>query len=240
MSAPETQIVLLHGVGLDRSMWKTFQEEIGRPSVALDLPGHGAQPALREAQTLATLASDVISRLPGGPIHLVGFSLGALVAQHIARFAPENVVTLTSVNSVCRRTPGESAAVDQRLMTAGVEFAAGVDKAIDRWFPKGITQVPATEIAAVRSVLADNDVESYLHAYRVFAQGDREIADELGRITVPGLAITGENDPGSTPEMSHRLGRAMANCQVVVVPQARHMLPIENAPALAAALRTLI
>jgi pimeloyl-ACP methyl ester carboxylesterase len=240
MSALEPQTVLLHGVGLDLSMWETFQEICDRPTVALDLPGHGAQPPLREPQTLETLARHVISRLPEGPIHLVGFSLGALIAQYIARFAPTKVLSLTSVNSVCRRTAEESAAVARRLDTAGTEFAAGVDLAIERWFPHATTTVPAQSIATVRQVLAANDIQSYLHAYRVFAQGDQEIGPELGAITQPALAITGSDDPGSTPEMSQRLGQAMPDCRVVVVPKTRHMLPIENALALAEALSTLI
>jgi pimeloyl-ACP methyl ester carboxylesterase len=240
MGALEPRIVLLHGVGLDRSMWETFQAVCDRPTLALDLPGHGAQPPLREPQTLATLAQDVMSRLPEGPVHLVGFSLGALIAQYVARFAPAKILTLTSVNSVCRRTAEESEAVARRLDTAGTEFAEGVDLAIERWFPKASTTVPVERIAAVRQVLAGNDIQSYLHAYRVFAHGDQEIGPELGDITAPALAITGSDDPGSTPEMSHRLGRAMPDCRVVVVPHARHMLPIENAPALAEALSTLI
>ncbi len=240
MGVLEPRIVLLHGVGLDRSMWETFRAVCDRPTLALDLPGHGAQPPLREPQTLESLAQHVMSRLPEGPVHLVGFSLGALIAQYIARFAPARVLTLTSVNSVCRRTAEESEAVARRLDTAGTEFAAGVDLAIERWFPKASTSVPAQRIAAVRQVLARSDIQSYLHAYRVFAHGDQEIGPELGDITAPALAITGSDDPGSTPEMSHRLGRAMPDCRVVVVPHARHMLPIENAPALADALTTLI
>ncbi len=240
MGVLEPRVVLLHGVGLDRSMWETFQALCDRPTLALDLPGHGAQPPLREPQTLGSLAKDVISRLPEGPVHLVGFSLGALIAQYVARFAPAKVLTLTSVNSVCLRTAEESEAVARRLDTAGTKFAQGMDLAIERWFPKASTTVPAQRIEALRQVLVGNDIQSYLHAYRVFAHGDREIGPELGHIAAPALAITGSDDPGSTPEMSHRLGRAMPDCRVVVVPQTRHMLPIENAPALAEALSTLI
>ncbi|GAA1887156.1 alpha/beta fold hydrolase [Paeniglutamicibacter psychrophenolicus] len=238
-NSKQATVVLLHGVGLDHTMWRPLQQQLGRVSVALDLPGHGQQPALREPQDLASLARDVLGRMDeSGPVHLVGFSLGALVAQHIARFAPERVLTLTAVNSVCQRTAEESASVEQRLATAGEHFEEGVDKAIERWYPKEQSTVPADIIADTRRVLAANDLESYLHAYAVFARGDREIAGELGSITQPTLAITGELDPGSTPEMSHRLGAAIPHCTVHVVPGARHMLPVENAPALAAQLNS--
>ncbi|WP_405218574.1 alpha/beta fold hydrolase [Agrococcus sp. Ld7] len=237
-------IVLLHGVGLDRSMWDAVRTllargPVGANVVALDLPGHGAQPPLPAPQSLADLADDVLARLPDGAVHLVGFSLGALIAQHIACFHPERVVALTCVSSVCQRTPAEAAAVEARLESARDDFAASAAASIERWFPAG-SAVPAATIAATERVLLANDVASYLHAYAVFARGDREIAPELDRIIAPTLAITGELDPGSTPDMSRRLTAAIPGAQAHIVPGARHMLPVEDAPALADALTDFI
>ena len=56
----------------------------------------------------------------------------------------------------------------------------------------------------------------------------QELAPELAAIDVPALAVTGERDPGSTPEMTHRLAAALPRCQAVIVPGARHMLPVER------------
>jgi pimeloyl-ACP methyl ester carboxylesterase len=238
MAPPTSTTVLLHGVGLDATMWEPVQAELAGPTLALELPGHGSRPALRAEQSLSSLAEDVLRRMPEEPVHLVGFSLGALIAQHIARYASHRVKTLTSVSSVCQRTPEEAAAVEQRLQTAQQEFEAGARAAIARWFPVG-TEVPFEVVDRVKSVLLANDRESYRHAYAVFARGDRDIGDELSAISCPSLAITGELDPGSTPEMSRRLAEAIPECRLTVVPQARHMLPIENAPAVAAAVRYL-
>ena len=60
------------------------------------------------------------------------------------------------------------------------------------------------------ATLLANDRDSFLNCYRVFATADAEIGPELGRITVPALAVTGEHDPGSTPEMTRRLAEAHA------------------------------
>lgn len=238
-STKQPLVVLLHGVGLDRTMWKPLREQLAHESVALDLPGHGLRPPLRSEQNLASLAADVLERLETRePVHLVGFSLGALVAQYLARFAPGRVLTLSAVNSVCRRTAEESTAVEERLATAGTNFSQGVDRAIERWFPAGETAVDAQLIEATRQTLAGNDVESYVHAYAVFARGDQEIADELDAIKQPTLAITGELDPGSTPEMSRRLVAAVPQGRLRIIPGARHMLPVEKPLALAAELNS--
>ena len=55
--------------------------------VTPDLPGHGARPPAPAGVTLADLADGVAAEIPPGS-HLVGFSLGALVAQHLARTGP--------------------------------------------------------------------------------------------------------------------------------------------------------
>ncbi|GAA1806190.1 alpha/beta fold hydrolase [Agromyces neolithicus] len=231
--------MLLHGVGLDHTMWAPLSERLARRTIAIDLPGHGAQPPLREPQSLAGLADDVLRRLPDGRVHLVGFSLGALIAQHIARFHSERVATLSCVSAVCRRTPAETAAVETRLAAAETQFADSVTASLQRWYPED-SSVPAEIKTATERVLLANDVTSYLHAYAVFASGDQEIAPELGQITVPTLAITGELDPGSTPEMSQRLADEVPDARLVIVPGARHMLPVEDASALAEALTAFI
>lgn len=233
-----TPIVLLHGVGLDRSMWRAVAERLPRPVLALDLPGHGAQAPLHEPTSLAELASGVLAQLPAGRSHLVGFSLGALIAQHIARFSPERVATLTCVSSVCRRTPEEAAAVLERLESARTDFVATVDRSIERWFA-GVPVAP-TIVQETRAVLERNDVASFVHAYEVFATGDREIADELNRITAPTLAITGELDPGSTPEMTRRLVAAIPGACERIVAGARHMLPVQAPDVLADELMQMI
>ncbi|MHA7179623.1 alpha/beta fold hydrolase [Arthrobacter sp. MDB2-24] len=228
-------IVLLHGVGLDRTMWEPLQEELavlsGRPVLALDLPGHGGQATLAAPVSLGDLAQDVAERLPGRA-HLVGFSLGALIAQHLALHRPDLVASLTSVSSVCRRTEAERTSVQARLDGARTDFPSSVEGSIARWYPGG-QGVSEDRIERTRRTLLSNDVESYLHAYRVFATADAEIGPQLGRIGVPSLAVTGELDPGSTPDMTRRLGEAIPGAGTAVVPGARHMLPVEQPAELA-------
>jgi pimeloyl-ACP methyl ester carboxylesterase len=233
-------VVLLHGVGLDRTMWRPvsalLQDEF--EVLALDLVGHGANRAAPAGTTLRDLAEDVAAALPAGGAHVVGFSLGALVAQHLARHRPDLVATLTSVSSVCLRTESERTAVLGRLVAAEADFPGSVEASLERWYA-GTDTDPAL-VEETRATLLGNDVASYLNCYRVFATADAEIGPELPRITTPALAITGELDPGSTPEMTRRLAAALPDCDAVVVPGARHMLPVQQPHGLVTPLITFI
>ncbi|MDT9594215.1 alpha/beta hydrolase [Nocardioides zeae] len=239
MSSQPT-VVLLHGVGLDHSVWEGVAPLLAGPVdvVVPDLPGHGAGPRVPLDVDLAGLADLVVRDLPAGllaagadPVHLVGFSLGALVAQHLAIHRPELVASLTSVSSVCRRTPQEAEAVAARLATAERDVDASYAASVERWFAG--SDVDAAAVGRTRSVLAANDPDQFLACYRVFATGDAAVADDLGRIDVPALAVTGAADPGSTPEMTHRLAASIPGCRAVVVPEVRHMLPLEAPGVLA-------
>ena len=244
MSSTQAQIpiVLLHGVGLDHTMWASVEALLGGQAVALDLPGHGSRPPLRARTSLAEFAAQVAGRLPEGQIHLVGFSLGALVAQHIAIHAPERLATLTCVSSVCQRTPDERAAVLARLASARTDFPATVERSLERWYSgSGLDAETAAEARAeTRRVLEANDVESFGHAYEIFATGDQQVAGHLADIAVPTLAITGELDPGSTPDMTRRLAEAIPGARARVVSGARHLLPVESPAELVSELRALI
>jgi pimeloyl-ACP methyl ester carboxylesterase len=222
-----TRLVLLHGVGLDHTMWDGVRALLSADVdvVAPDLLGHGVRQVVPATVTLADLAGDVAGRISPGA-HVVGFSLGALVAQHLARFRPDLVSTVTSVSSVCRRTDAERAAVLERLRIAESDPAASARASLARWFDG--TDVPDEQVRRTEAVLRANDQESFLACYRVFATADADIGPELARIDMPALAVTGADDLGSPPAMTHRLADAIPGCRSVVIPRARHMLPIQR------------
>jgi pimeloyl-ACP methyl ester carboxylesterase len=232
-------LVLLHGVGLDHTVWEPLTAVLADrfEVLAPDLPGHGTAPSVPDGVRLQDLADEVAGRIPER-VHLVGFSLGALVAQHLAIHRPDLVASLTSVSSVCRRTAQERAAVLGRLEVAERDFGASSAASIERWFAG--SDVSREWVERTRATLLANDVDSFLRCYRVFATGDAEVGPDLGRITAPALAITGEDDPGSTPEMTRRLAAAIPGCRAETVPHTRHMLPLERPGALAAAITALI
>jgi pimeloyl-ACP methyl ester carboxylesterase len=232
VSTERPVLVLLHGVGLDHTVWDRVVPllepayDVRRP----DLPGHGAGAPVPPDVDLAGLADRVAAEVPPGA-HVVGFSLGSLIAQQLAATRPGLVASLVCVSSVCRRTPAEREAVLSRLAAARTDHPGSVEASIRRWFDG--TAVPAHDVEHTRDVLLANDLDQYLACYRVFATGDADVHPLLPGIDVPCLAVTGSDDPGSTPDMSHRVAAAVPHCRVEIVPGARHMLPVQSPDVLA-------
>ncbi|MGW7514466.1 alpha/beta fold hydrolase [Streptomyces sp. NPDC054796] len=223
-----TPLVLLHGVGLDRHMWERILPALAaRHRVrAVDLRGHGASPAAAPGLTLADMARDVLA-LTDRPAHLVGFSLGALVATEAALLAPRSVASLTVVSSVARRSAEERESVLRRLDAAREDFTASADAALGRWFAPPWRAREPRLAERVRETLLGQDRASYLACYEVFAHADAELWPRLGGIGAPTLAVTGSEDPGSTPRMTRRLAEAVPGARYAFVAGARHLLPLE-------------
>lgn len=227
------KLLLLHGVGLDQRMWDRCRPALERAYdvESPNLLGHGDAAPAPTGTTLATLTDAIAARLTG-PVHVVGFSLGALIAQRLAYTRPDLVHRLVLVSSVCRRSDVERTRVLDRLRQAEEDLEATADAAVERWFtPRWRADDPQL-VRHVRNTLAGNDHESYLSCYRVFATADAQVWPHLPTIKAPTLAITGSDDTGSTPEMTRRLAAVIPTATASVVDDARHLLPLQAPEAL--------
>src|ERR1041385_1927016 len=97
-------IVLVHGLGSSHADWAAQIGELSKDHrvIAVDLRGHGGSPPARRGVTVDDLAEDVVVAVAGrhsGSFHIVGWSLGGLVATSIAANRPELVRSLVMVNS---------------------------------------------------------------------------------------------------------------------------------------------
>jgi (E)-2-((N-methylformamido)methylene)succinate hydrolase len=241
---PAPSIVLIHGVGLDHTMWNQLLPGLGdRRVVTYDLLGHGCAAPLPPGSDLSTLVEQLHSVCDAepSPVDVVGFSLGALIAQGFALSYPGRVRRLILVSGVFNRSNSERSAILQRVGDVREGgYLSNVAIAIDRWFAPEFAAAHPDLLAAVTERMMNNDVASYANAYEIFATADEELAAQVHRITCPTLVVTGEHDPRSTPAMSHALATTVANGRAVVLPGARHLTPLELPHALANLITTFV
>jgi pimeloyl-ACP methyl ester carboxylesterase len=235
-------VVLIHGVGLDLTLWERQISALQRQHcvIAYDLLGHGESASLPVSSNLRSFVQQ-LERLRGDleidRMTLVGFSLGALVAQAYALAHPERLVGLGLLSGVYARTPEQIGAVRSRHAIGEKEGpAALIEVALERWFSDAFRDDHPDEIEAVRERLARNDPKCFLEAYRIFCDADPELAGRLGEIGCPSLVLTGALDPGSTPAMTEAMGRDLPDARVRILPDLRHMAPVEGAAAVNTAL----
>lgn len=91
-------LVLLHGWGLSSSVWKSLAEALSDTFMlhTPNLPGHGS--AAPAGPSLNEWADALLSRIPEDAV-LVGWSLGAQLALHLARQNPERVARLVLIGA---------------------------------------------------------------------------------------------------------------------------------------------
>jgi pimeloyl-ACP methyl ester carboxylesterase len=227
-------VVLIHGVGLNKEMWGG--QVVGLAPhyrvIAYDMLGHGASPrpaADTQLDGYAEQLQELLDHLGLEQATVIGFSMGGLVARAFALHFPQRISGMVILNSVFNRSAEQRAGVIARTSQAAEHGPdANAAEALSRWFSREYQAANPAQIAAIRQVLADNDPQGYLTTYTLFATQDMYRADDLGDIRVPTLIATGELDPGSTPDMARQLALRIPGAQVAILPEQRHMMPVES------------
>jgi pimeloyl-ACP methyl ester carboxylesterase len=197
--------------------------------IALDMPGHGDSDALPEGSELPDFVAwcqAAIQSLGLGSVNLAGHSMGALIAGGVAASFPHLIRRVALLNGVYRRDTCARAAVAARaaeISTGSIDLTTP----LQRWF--GDTSAEANARAQVVEWLRAVDLNGYATAYGAFAHGDSTYADQLSQISCPFLAMTGEDDPNSTPAMSQAMAGQVKNGSSIIIKGHRHMINLTNA-----------
>ena len=219
-------LVLIHGVGMQSAAWGPQIEYFSQSMrvIAIDMPGHGGSSALTAGSELPDYIEwlfAVITALDTGPVNLAGHSMGALIAGGFAICHPGLTQRVAVLNSVHNRTAEARAAVEAR--SAEIDLGrVNINTPLARWFGESETDRAACEL--VRGWLMDIDLDGYATAYRAFARGDQTFAHRWSEVSCPMLALTGDGDPNSTPEMSQAMASAAINGRSETIIGHRHMV----------------
>ncbi len=227
-------LVLIHGVGLDQSIWEGQCEGLQRHFrvITYDMLGHGNSPLPSVGVTLEDYANqlhELLQHLNIHQAHVVGFSMGGLVARVFALRYPQQLARLVILGSVFNRSDNVRKSIMARTDEVARDGAsANLQTALERWFSPGYRADNPEPIDRIRSLVLGNNPEGYLRAYRLFASGDNYLADQVHNIRCPTLVITGELDPGSTPEMATELASRLPDGDCLILQGQRHMVSMES------------
>lgn len=234
-------VVLLHGLGGSRISWEPQLADLSAQHrvAAWDLPGYGASAPLPGDTTFAALAqaaADWIKELGSGSAHVVGISMGAMIAQYLAAWHPQAVRSLTLLST----SPA-----------FGLDGTAPDDWSAARLAPLVVGQQPADFAERVLRAIAGPHIdEAALDGQcramaRVSGQALRRSIDclvthdargLLTTISAPTLVMVGELDEETPPAYAQALADQIPHSWLQTVPDSGHLLNVEAASVVNAAI----
>jgi 3-oxoadipate enol-lactonase len=232
-------VILIHGVGADGTSWDQIAAALSPDFrvLRLDLRGHGRSGHIDGGLALDDFVRDVVDVLDACAVpaaHVVGFSLGGMIAQGIALNHPQRVRRLVLLSAVAGRTAEERERVQARLTLLQEQGVAAITGAAqERWFTADFIARNPDLVARRMQQLQENHAPSYASAYTVFSTSD--LGDSLHAIRAPTLIATGEHDEGSNTRMARFMHAQIAGSRLEILAGLRHSILVE-APELVARL----
>jgi len=224
-----TPIIFIHGVGLNHKIWKPQFDVFENTIVAYDILGHGQTPLKSSNLSFDNFSSqllNLIDDLNFKKIHLVGFSIGSLIARNFAENYNERLESLTLLCSIFKRSKEQQQIVNDRFELSKKSRSLS-KQALKRWFTdEYILQNPKI-YEEISSMLNENNMEDFLKIYELFVK--HKDNEKFENIKVKTLIMTGEFDSGSTPEMSKNLSKCIKNSKVKIIKNGKHLCSIECA-----------
>lgn len=229
-----TPLLFVHGLGSSTRDWVEQVPQFADRYrvIRLDLRGHGQSERGEGPYDMAQFSRDVavlLRKLDAAPAHVVGLSMGGMVALQLGVDARQLVRSLVVVNS----------AADLRLKTwEDVWFYVSRRAAVQMLGMRRVGKLIANRLFVkpgqeeLRQEFidrwAENDKKSYL--WSVDAIMGWSVADRLSELVVPTLLVSSENDYTPVAE-KNRIAAQMPRAELAVIENTRHALPVERPEA---------
>lgn len=245
-------VVFLHGFMGSGRDWSSVINLLDKQfsAITIDLPGHGATGAMAEDSdyTLSATAAQVIAVLDElgiGKCPLVGYSLGGRLALVLALNYPDRFSHLALESA----SPGikdaeersERRAADE-LLEVGLEQDCDMETFVLRWYYQpmfhGLAAHP--EFQRLLQSRMGNDPLLLAKSLRGMGQAAMEpLWNDLGKIAIPTLLMTGENDR-KYRELFKEMRQSNPAFHIEIIQECSHNAHFMNSKKFAKVLGTFI
>tara|TARA_R110002095_G_scaffold76607_2_gene65515 strand:- start:4562 stop:5353 length:792 start_codon:yes stop_codon:yes gene_type:complete len=225
-------VTLSHSLCCDLSAWDELAEDLKADYRVLrySLRGHGNSGATLGPYDFKLLADDMAAIQDAYGItksHVIGLSIGGMIAQEYALSFPDRILSLVISSSLCALPDGAAALWPERIrMVSEQGIEATVDGSMDRWFVPGSLEGRSALDARVRQMIRETSVDGYVGCSHAIAGID--LKDRVTAISVPTLVIVGREDMGTPLSSSELIHRQIEGSKLVVVDNAAHQLAMDK------------
>lgn len=224
-------LLLIHGLGSSSRDWEMQIEPFAKDYqvITLDLRGHGQSGKPPGPYSIRMFAEDtaaLVRRIDILPAHVVGISMGGMVAFELAVHFPQLLCSLTIVNSYPEmrvETLQEHLQVWRRFLILELLGMRGMGRML------GGRLFPFPEQSDLRETFvsrwAQNNKRAYRESLRAILNWDVE--SRLGEIDCPVLVVASDQDYVTVEEKRVYTAK-IPNAKLVIIEDARHAVTAER------------
>lgn len=229
-------IVFLHGMPGSRTSWDgQFRHFSSRfRCVAWDMPGYGGSDIIDTQSDFSVVVSSlrdfVENRLIEKQVHLVGLSLGGMIAMHAAAGDADFIRSITVLDaSPCFGFGGGSDPEEfVQSVVSGLEEAGSIDAFCQQVIPSLMSDTcPPDLLATALASMVRASASGLELSARLIARHD--IRAGLQNINVPSLIMAGEHDVDTPVDYGQYIAAQIPQAGFIAIPGAGHISNVENA-----------
>jgi pimeloyl-ACP methyl ester carboxylesterase len=224
-------LLLIHGLGSSARDWELQVPEFSKKYkvITFDVRGHGRTDKPRGPYSISMFATDaakLIREMDISPVHVVGISMGGMIAFQLAVSYPSLIKSLVVANcspELYFKTLGERLQMWQRQLIVRLIGMRKMGEVLSqRLFIK-----PEQEDIREKFVerWSENDPKAYLASTRALVGWS--VVDQLPDIEIPTLVISADEDYpffGNKEEYASMI----PNSEIVEIEDSRHATPAER------------
>jgi pimeloyl-ACP methyl ester carboxylesterase len=223
-------VLMIHGLGGTTNTFTPLLPAFARNKrVRFDLPGSGRSSRVEgplSIEKFVEAAKRVMYACKVEKVHVVGHSMGTIVATHLAAAEPNAVRSLALFGSLLAPPDQARANIRARAGRARQEGMQGIADALLSSSLSSETRAKRlAAVAFVRESLMAQDPDGYARSCEALAE--MQPAD-TSKIACPTLLVTGDEDVVSPPQSVRMMGQKIAGSRVEVLRGCGHWTPVEK------------
>lgn len=240
-------ILFLHGMPGSRTAWAPQIDALSETHrcIAWDMPGYGGSAHRADLDTPARMAAFLAGAMTDtmgiDRAHVVGLSLGGMIAVELALARPELVASLVLLD--CSPKFGYDGGSDRVAFVQSVRAQLLAGRTVRDLCETILAELMARDCdAGLRrtaiEAMARATPEGLVQAATMI--GNHDALDDLGRIGAPTLVLVGAEDRATPPAYSRAIAERIPGARYAELPGAGHLSNIEAAAEVNARIRDFL
>jgi len=219
LSNKRMRLIFIHGSGNYRGVWR-YQTDYFPTSDAINLPGHLQGQTLNSVEEYADWLRKYIREKGYKDVVLAGHSFGGAITLMSALKYPQELkgIIIISSGAKLRVHPRYLASIEEAIKGNALEWYQ-VLEGMHRLTPENYKREIIEQQKDIGPAVMLND----------FLCCDKfDLMDKVQEIKLPALIICGELDVMTPVKYASYLGAKLTNSQVLIIPQATHLVFAEK------------